>query len=127
MAKRNRNVKDSLFCDLFGRDKDGKKNFLSLYNAIHSTNLTLENTRIEYKEIPQTIYKTFNNDVSMLINDKLIVMLEHQSTINENMPFRLLEYITRIYESLMENENRYAERRIMIPYPEFYVFYHDLI
>ena len=49
-----------------------------------------EETRIERKTIPQSVYKTFRNDVSMLIDGRLIVFVEHQSTLNENMPLRFL-------------------------------------
>ena len=49
--KANKKIKSGVFADLFCDDeKDGKKNFLSLYNAIHGTNLTLENTKLERKE-----------------------------------------------------------------------------
>ena len=37
MKKHNRRYKDSVFVDLFGEDKDAKKNFLSLYNALHGS------------------------------------------------------------------------------------------
>ncbi len=51
MSKENREIKSGVFADLFGDDeKDGKKNFLSLYNAIHDTNLTLDETQIEQKK-----------------------------------------------------------------------------
>lgn len=123
MAQSNRNVKDSVFADLFSNDLDGKKNFLSLYNAIHGTDLKYEDTKIQKQTIPQTMYKTLHNDVSMLIDNKLIIMIEHQSTINENMPLRLLEYVSRIYEGFVPSRKRYADNRIEIPTPEFYVFY----
>ena len=49
MAIENREIKSSVFADLFGDDElDGKKNFLSLYNAIHGTNLKLEETEQDY-------------------------------------------------------------------------------
>lgn len=126
MAHSNRNIKDSVFADLFSNEQDGKRNFLSLYNALHGTHLKYEETVIENKTIPQSMYKTFHNDVSMLIDNKLIVMIEHQSTINENMPFRLLEYVTRIYEGIVPSKDRYLKKRIQIPTPEFYVFYNGL-
>lgn len=126
MAQTNRNVKDSVFADLFCNDVDGKRNFLSLYNALHGTHLKFEETVIEKKTIPQSMYKTFHNDVSMLINNKLIVMMEHQSTINENMPFRFLEYVTRIYEGIVPSRDRYLRKRTQIPTPEFYVFYNGI-
>ena len=126
-SKQNRLVKDSIFRDLFQKDEiDGKRNFLELYNAIHHTNLKYEETEIIPKEIPQAVYKTYNNDVCMQINGCLIVLIEHQSTINENMPFRCLEYVTRLYEGIVPSQTRYQSRVHKIPAPEFYVFYNGL-
>ena len=119
----NRKYKDSVFTDLFGSDRDGKKNFLELYNALSSSDYKLEDVHLERKIIEQALYKTFNNDVSWEINGKLIVLVEHQSTINENMPFRCLEYVTRIYEGIVPVKKRYAEKVYKIPNPDFYVVY----
>ena len=123
MLLRNRKYKDSVFTDLFGSDKDGKKNFLDLYNALAGTDYIMENITLERKIIEQTLYKTFNNDVSWEIDGKLIVLIEHQSTINGNMPFRCLEYVTRIYEGIVPVKKRYAEKVFKIPNPDFYVVY----
>ena len=57
------------------------------------------------------------------INGKLIVLVEHQSTVNENMPFRCLEYVTRIFEEIVPLKTRYAEKVFKIPNPDFYVVY----
>ena len=118
-----RKYKDSVFTDLFGSDRDGKKNFLSLYNAFSGNNYTEDDTTVRRKIIDQTLYKTYNNDVSWEIDGKLIVLVEHQSTINGNMPFRCLEYVTRIYESLVPPRKRYAEKTYPLPNPDFYVVY----
>ena len=120
----NRNHKDSLFIDLFCKDKlVGKKNFISLYNALHNTNLDLEHTKLEEVNIENVLYMALSNDIAMLVDNKLVVLVEHQSTINENMPLRLLEYVSRIYEQLVPSEDRYEKKMIKIPYPEFFVFY----
>lgn len=120
----NREIKSSVFADLFGDDElVGKKNFLSLYNAIHGTNLKYEETQIERKTIPQSLVNTFNNDVSMEINGKLIVFIEHQSTINKNMPLRFLEYFVHILYGIVPARARYRKKLYKIPTPEFYVFY----
>ena len=37
-----RTYKDSVFTDFFGSDRDGKKNFLELYNALSGSNYKLE-------------------------------------------------------------------------------------
>ncbi len=123
MVFKNRKYKDSVFTDLFGSDKDGKKNFLDLYNALAGTDYKLEDVSLERKIIEQALYKTFNNDVSWEIDGKLIVLIEHQSTINENMPFRCLEYVTRIYEGIVPSKKRYAEKVFKIPNPDFYIVY----
>ncbi len=124
MATENREIKSSVFADLFGDDElDGKKNFLSLYNAIHGTYLKLEETIIEHKKIPQAICKPYDNDISMLINGRLIVMVEHQSTPNENMPLRCLEYYVNLLYGIIPAKARYNETLVKIPTPEFYVFY----
>ena len=43
----NRKHKDSLFVDYFSKDRDWKQHFLSLYNALHGTNLQVETTTLE--------------------------------------------------------------------------------
>ena len=120
----NRNHKDSLFIDLFCKDqKSGKENFISLYNALHQTNLNLETTKLEEVNIENILYMALSNDIAILVDGRLIVLVEHQSTINENMPLRLLEYVARIYEQIVPSEDRDENKMIKIPYPEFYVFY----
>lgn len=123
MAFWNRKYKDSVFTDLFGTDKTGKENFLALYNALSGNDFKLKEVTLERKVIEQALYKTFNNDVSWEINGKLIVLVEHQSTVNGNMPLRCLEYVTRIYEGIVPVRKRYAETIYKLPNPDFYVVY----
>ena len=123
MAFWNRKYKDSVFTDLFGTDKTGKENFLALYNALSGNDFKLKEVTLERKVIEQALYKTFNNDVSWEINGKLIILVEHQSTVNGNMPLRCLEYVTRIYEGIVPVRKRYAETVYKLPNPDFYVVY----
>ncbi len=120
----NRNHKDSLFIDLFCKDKiEGKENFISLYNALHQSKLDLAHTELKEVNIENVLYTVRSNDIAMLVDDRLVVFLEHQSTINENMPLRLLEYVSRVYEQLIPIRTRYKKKAMKLPYPEFYVFY----
>lgn len=121
-----RNYKDSVFVDLFAKCPEAKSNFLSLYNALHGTNLKLSETEIKPMILKNTIYTGRYNDVSMLIKGKIIVLVEQQSTINQNMPVRFLEYVSRLYEKLIPDESRYKQRLIKLPKPEFYVFYNGI-
>ena len=120
--KHNRRYKDSVFVDLFSSDKNAKNNFLALYNALHGTNYRstaiLKNLRLK-----QILYMSFANDVSYLVDNTVIVLAEHLSTINPNMPIRCLEYIARLYEQLYDSKEKYSRKQLSIPTPEFYVFY----
>ena len=118
----NRNYKDSVFVDLFSEDKKAKENFLSLYNALHSTHLDTVSVLTPLR-LEQVMYMSFYNDVSYLVDNKMIILAEHQSTINPNMPIRCLEYVVRLYERILDAQERYARSLIKIPTPEFYVFY----
>ncbi|MGI5057191.1 Rpn family recombination-promoting nuclease/putative transposase [Treponema socranskii] len=122
MAKHNRRYKDSVFVDFFGEDKNSKANFLALYNALHRTELDTS-TKLEPLRLEQVIYMAFRNDVACLIEDKIIVLIEHQSTVNANMPLRFLQYAARLYERIQNPRDRYLRRLKKIPTPEFYVFY----
>ena len=122
MSTVNRKYKDSVFVDLFSEDEKAKENFLSLYNALHNT--TLKDTeQLKTVRLDQVLYMTFYNDVSYLVDNKIIVLAEHQSTINPNMPLRCLEYVSRLYERLFESKEKYSRKLLRIPTPEFYVFY----
>ena len=125
MSTVNRKYKDSVFVDLFAEDEKAKENFLSLYNALHNTDLQLS-CPVENIRLDNVMYMSIINDVSCLVDNKIIVLAEHQSTINENMPLRFLQYIARLYEKLQAPSDRYLRKLSKIPTPEFYVFYNGL-
>ena len=56
-------------------------------------------------------------------NHQFILMIEHQSTINPNMPLRLLEYVTRIYGNKVDSKTKFSNQLIPLAKPEFFVFY----
>ena len=122
MAKHNRRYKDSVFVDFFGEDKSAKENFLALYNALHGTHLDAR-TELKPLRLEQVMYMAFCNDVAHLVDDRIIVLVEHQSTINLNMPLRCLQYVARLYEQIQNPRDRYLKHLKKIPTPEFYVFY----
>ena len=82
--KTNRNYKDSVFVDLFAHDVTAKENFISLYNALHGTNLDAKTTDVQPVMLEQVLYMKYYNDIAMLIDGKIVILIEHQSTINQN-------------------------------------------
>ena len=121
-GKENREIKNSVFVDLFYEDESAEANEIALFNAIHDKPLP-EGTKIRRFRVDNTIYMNFQNDISFDAGGKVIVFGEHQSTVNENMPLRSLLYIGRAYERLVPPRSRYKKKIVFLPTPEFYTFY----
>ena len=117
----NRCYKDSLFRLLFGREEN-KQNLLDLYNALNDSDYTNKDDLI-INTIDDVIYMKMKNDVSFIL-DSQMVLLEHQSTYNPNMPLRGLLYFARLYEGIVNiSKNIYYPRLIKIPTPQYIVLY----
>ena len=117
-GKENREIKNSVFVDLFYEDESAEANEIALFNAIHDEPLP-EGTKIRKFRVDNTIYMNFQNDISFDAGGKVIVFGEHQSTVNENMPLRSLLYIGRAYERLVPPRSRYKKKIVFLPTPEF--------
>ena len=118
----NRNNKDRFFKKLFG-DSDNRDNLLSLYNALNGTNYT-DASALEINTIENVIYMGMANDVSCIL-DGTMMLSEHQSSVNPNMPLRGLMYFGMLYSKYIEtrSKNIYGERLVKIPNPKYYVLY----
>ena len=90
---------------------------------MHGTNLEVETTDVQPVMLERVLYMKYYNDIAMLIDGKIVILIEHQSTINQNMPFRFLEYIARIYEKITTKDEKFGRKLVKLPVPEFYVFY----
>jgi hypothetical protein len=113
-----RNFKNNLFIDYIGT----KENLIEVYNAVSGKDYSPD-TEIEINTLKNILYRYRINDISFVIDEKLIVLIEHQSTINENMPLRMLEYITALLTGDIDKKAFYQKKQIKIPRPEFIVFY----
>lgn len=118
-----RNHQDTIFRSLYSDPKC----VLDLYFTLHpeDRNRGITPDLVELITLENIFLAQRHNDVAFLVGDRLIVLVEHQSTINENMPLRMLFYVAREYEKIIASfEKRlYREKRITIPKPEFYVVY----
>ena len=121
-GKENREIKNSVFVDLFYEDESAEANEIALFNAIHDEPLP-EGTKIRRFRVDNTIYMNFQNDISFDAGGKVIVFGEHPSTVNENMLLRSLLYIGRAYERLVPPRSLYKKKIVSLPTPEFYTFY----
>ena len=114
----NREYKATLFSELFSEPTRLRE----LYNALSDTDYG-EDTPVEINTLEDVFFNDVKNDVSFTIDNKYVVLLEHQSTINSNMPLRCLMYIARVYEKITDNRAIYKEKLQKIPKPEFIVLY----
>ena len=122
MEKENKKVKNSVLIDLFYEDESARENQIALYNALHEEKLP-EDTQVKLIRVENVLYMNFQNDFSYEADEKILVIGEHQATINQNMPLRSLMYIGRIYEQLIPVRDRYKKSMVKLPKPEFYTFY----
>jgi hypothetical protein len=84
----NRQYKDSVFSFLFS-DPDTLR---ELYGALEGVTLPPD-LPITINTLEGVLFRDRLNDISFIAGDTLVVLIEHQSTINPNMALRLLMYI----------------------------------
>ena len=114
----NREVKSSAFTSYYGLPE----NAANLYQALAHVS-DVDPKSIKYETLQGVLYLARKNDLAFTVDKKVLVVGEHQSTVNENMPLRSIIYYGRTMEKLIEPRSIYKNRRILIPTPEFYMFY----
>ena len=113
-----RNYKDTVFVTVFKE----KKCLIELYNAIFDTNYD-ENTPLDIVTIKDVLFRTLKNDVAFTLGERFVVLIEHQSTLNGNLPLRDLLYVSTLFKRMIDSKLLYRERTLMLPRPEFIVLY----
>ena len=114
----NREYKDSVF-SLYLSDPE---RLIDVYNAVAKTNYPPD-TPVEINTLTDVLYKNQINDLSFTLDGQVVVLIEHQSTINENMALRLFLYSARVYEKITKQKPLYKRKQVKIPVPQFIVLY----
>lgn len=116
----NRKVRDTVFCHYMSTEP----HLLELFNALKGTSYT-DSDNININTLEGSFYSNLKNDISFLLDGIIIVLIEHQTTINPNMPLRFLSYLDELYRRLTSSQSAkiYGSVLIKVPAPEFYVFY----
>ena len=106
MARVKRTYKDSLFCDIFRR-----KDYLQdVYRGLFGRDVSLQ--EIQLMTLQGTFFNDEKNDVSFLAGKRQIVLMEHQSTLNENMPLRMFWYMAKLYRKQVPKDAHRIERDV---------------
>lgn len=119
-TKVNRTLQDTLFRFIF----HDKESAIELYNALEGTNYDMD-TEFEFTTLKNLFYVQGRNDLGFQIAGKFVVLTEHQSTINYNMPVRFLDYVAQTYQNQLfeERDKLFKRKAIPLMTPEFFVIY----
>ena len=118
----NRKYKDSIFTLLFGNKEALKQICETIFGKDYSPDMD-----IAFMTVKNALRNGRRNDLSFVLDDKLVILIEHQSTINENMPLRMLFYIVLVYGEYLrrfrDKDILYTKNMFTIPEPVFIVFH----
>ena len=101
MANYNPRYRDSVFRSFF----NDPSRLLSLCNAVLGTSYTNPDA-LNINTHEGIFFDKQKNDISCTIDNHFLVLIEHQSTVNENMPFRCLSYVAELLNNLVKDKNR---------------------
>lgn len=114
----NREYKSTVFTTYFSTPEHAA----NLYRSL-SGDEAVQPEDIEFVTLEGAIYLNRKNDFAFTSRGKVLIIGEHQSTLNPNMPLRSAIYYGRTMEKLLPTNIIYKASLIKIPTPEFYVFY----
>ena len=84
-----RTVKDSVFTDLFGQ----KRYLMQLYRSLHPEDAEADEDDITIVTLQNVITDGLYNDLGFMVRDRLVVLVEAQSTWSPNIVIRVLMYL----------------------------------
>ena len=117
ISRPKKNYRDSLFRRYF----ENPQYLAGIHQVLTGEGVMPDDVRIT--TIKNVLFNNQKNDISYQIGNRYMVLLEHQSTINPNMPLRLLFYIAILYRRMAPRNLIYSSHQINLPAPEFYVLY----
>ena len=114
-------AKDSVFTSLFREPKY----LLQLYQALHPEDHEATEDSIKNVTITNVLLDQYYNDVGFQIGEKLIILVEQQSSWSSNIVVRCLLYLAQTYQEYFEStkQNVYGSKKLELPRPELYVIF----
>ncbi len=121
-VRAKRTAKNSVFLDLF----QDKKNLLGLYKALHPEDTDTTEDALDIVTIDNILTDNLYNDLGIMVgNNKLLLLLEAQSSWTVNILIRILLYLAQTYHEYFErtSQSLYKSTRVKMPKPELYIIY----
>ena len=119
--KMKHKVKDSVFTNLFKREKYRYE----LYMALHPKDKDVVAEDVKLITLKAIFTNNVYNDLGMITKNRLIILVEAQSTWSVNILLRDLLYLANTYKEYFTKKrfNLYSSKKIEVPIPELYVIY----
>ena len=119
--KAKRTAKNSVFLDLF----QNKHYLLKLYKVLHPEDITATEDSLTDVTIENVLTDNLYNDLGFIVNNRLMILVEAQSTWTVNILIRILLYLAQSYHEYFERtcQNLYKSKKVKMPKPELYVIY----
>ena len=116
-----RKIKDSVFTNLF----QDKGYLLRLYKALHPEDGNVTEEDIKDVTIKHILVDADYNDLGFSVNDKLVILIESQSTWTLNIIIRALMYLIQTYHDFFKRtkQNLYSSKKVNMPKPELYMIF----
>lgn len=92
-----RNIKDSVFTDIF---KD-PKNLFQLYKSLHPEDNSIKIEDLSLVTINNILTDGLYNDLGFMAGETLLILIEAQSTWSVNIIIRILEYLVHTYNQYL--------------------------
>lgn len=121
-VKAKRTAKNSVFLDLF----QDKKNLLKLYKTLHPEDKDATEDTLDIVTIDNVLTDNLYNDLGIMAgNNRLLLLLESQSSWTVNILIRILLYLAQSYHEYFErtSQSLYKSKKVRMPKPELYVIY----
>ena len=114
-------VKDSVFTTLF----QDKKYLIQLYHALHPEDTETREDEFIDITIKNVLTNGIYNDLGFRVRDKIMILVEQQSSWTMNIIVRALMYLTQTYHDYFEQQgvNLYGSKKVKMPEPELYMIY----
>ena len=116
-----RTVKASVFEDIFS----DRNNLLMLYKVLHPEDTKVTEEDLQNVSIKNILSNGQYNDLGFRVRDKLIILVEHQSTWSVNILPRTIMYLAESWHRYFQDNkiDLYNSARVYLPEPELYVLY----
>lgn len=114
-------AKDSVFSDLF----QDPQYLFQLYQALHPEDREVTEDSIKVVTMKNVLLDQSYNDLGFTVGEKLLVMVEVQSSWSVNIVVRCFMYLAQTYQEYIEGsgQNVYGSRKLELPVPELYLIY----